>query len=327
MPLTFENLIEHNKRVSWALVLVLALFLAIVCGVFSLALSDASEFDPLLHFSFGALIGFSIATVGAGFSYYFGGSLVTAISDAYSVERSEDLVLWNVVEEISIAAGVPMPKIYAIDDDSPNAFATGRDPEHSIICITTGLRKKLNREELQAVIAHEMAHVKNYDILLMMLVSVFAGVIVLVSDLFLRRFGDLIRFRGGRAASGEVRKSSGFPLAAIFLVVALLFAWLSPILARLLQLSVSREREYLADATGVKFCRNPLALASALEKIALDDSVMHNLNRATEHMYIVNPSPDRRLTAANRDSIWSTHPPLIKRIARLRAIAGEMHHE
>lgn len=321
MAVTFENLISHNKRVSAVLTGGLIVLTAGLCGTFSQILfSNTHEFEPAL-FTFGAACGSVAAGLGATVSYFFGGNIIALISDARRAEKHDDPVLFNVVEEMSIAAGLPVPAIYVISDNSPNAFATGRDPGHAIIGITTGLRAKLNREELQAVIAHEMAHIKNYDIRLMMLVGVFAGIIALVSDLFLRGFINNMKFRGGRGSSrGGSRKGGAF--IVIFIIVGVLLAWLGPLIARVLQLAVSREREYLADSTAVQLCRNPLALASALKKIALDESKLACDNRATEHMFIINPDPKRRLSNADRDSIWSTHPPLISRIARLNRIAG-----
>ena len=283
------------------------------------------EFDAKT-FLFGVFFGALLSTAGAAISFYFGTSIVAYISNARLVDKADDPVLFNVVEEMAIAAGIPAPKIYAIPDESPNAFASGRDPQHAIVAITTGLRKKLTRDELQAVIAHEMAHIKNYDIRLMMLIAVFAGLIVLFSDFFVRNFINGFRLRGGRRTSSGSGKSQN-ALTAVVAIVSLIFAILAPIIARFLQLAISREREYLADTTAVQFCRNPLALASALKKISLDPEKLEYDNRATEHMYIINPDPKLRLNKADWDSIWSTHPPLIKRISRLNDLAGKTASE
>ncbi|MCO6429656.1 MAG: M48 family metallopeptidase [Deltaproteobacteria bacterium] len=322
MTLTFETLITHNKRASLGLMAAMMLVLALLCGaILNVFYGVSGEFDWGV-FSYGAVIGCLAGSGAAVVSYFFGSRIIALINDARPIERHEDTVLFNVVEEMAIAAGLPMPKIYVIPDESPNAFATGRDPKNAIIGITTGLRKKLDRDELQAVIAHEMAHIKNYDIRLMMLVAVFAGIIVLVSDFFLRSFINDLPFRGRRRGYTRSSSKKGSGLAIIALVVALLLAWLAPLLAKLLQLAVSREREYLADSTAVQLCRNPLALAGALKKIALDPEKLEYDNRATEHLFIVNPDPKRRLSNADKDSIWSTHPPLIKRIAKLNKLAG-----
>lgn len=324
MAETFETLITHNKRSSFLLVATMTLVIAVLGGFFTTALSGAPTEDFSVFFFPGAFVGLCLALAAATGAYFFGATILTTMSDSYEAFKPDDPVLFNVVEEMSLAAGLPIPRIFVIQSESPNAFATGRDPENAIIGITTGLRKKLSRDELQAVIAHEMAHIQNYDIRLMMLTAVFAGVIVLLADFFLRSFGHGFRFGGNRRSGKSMRIGSRKNAQAgwIFLVilVGLLLAWLAPWIAKLLQLAVSREREYLADATAVKLCRNPNALADALHKIALDANELETNNRAMEHLYIINPSPKQRLLNAHKDSIWSTHPPAIKRIARLRAL-------
>lgn len=322
MTVTFETLIQHNKRMSHALVIGMVAFTAVVFGTFGAAFSGSP--DQMLALFFGsAVIGSLVAITGSVGSFFFGGSIVAGITGARAADYSEDPVLFNVVEEMAIAAGVPVPKIYIIKDEAPNAFATGRDPKHAIIGITTGLRKKLTRDELQAVIAHEMGHIKNYDIRLMMMVGVFAGLIVLVSDFFIRHFLDRMWIGGGRRRTSSTSSNNASPLVMIVaIIVALVLAWVAPLIAKLMQLAVSREREYLADATGVQFCRNPLALASALKKIATDQDPLESANRATEHMFIVNPDPAKRNFISEPDSIWSTHPPTRRRIAKLDRMAG-----
>ncbi len=316
--LTFENLIEHNKRVSIFLVLGMMALIAVLGASFALAISGGDTRHAFEVGSLGAIGGAVCAAVGAIFSYYAGGWMVMGMMGAKEVQHCDDPVLVNVVEEMAIAAGIPVPKIYAIFDDAPNAFATGRDPAHSMVAITTGLRSKLTRDELQAVMAHELAHIKNYDIRLMMLVGVFAGIIVMMADFFWRGFG---RGSGRSRSSSEGPKNIGVYLAVIG--VALILSLIAPLIAKLMRLAVSREREYLADATAVQFCRNPAALSSALKKISTDKSVMAVQNRALEHMFIINPNPSMRLRFSGKDSIWSTHPPVIRRISRLNALAGE----
>ncbi|MEZ4754772.1 MAG: M48 family metallopeptidase [Bdellovibrionota bacterium] len=318
MSITFEQLISHNKRNSNLLVLGIVLFSALLFGIFGVAIGSVDSRDLLYPFLTGSSVGAALSIAGASTSLYFGKHIITGLSGARKVYYSTDPLLFNVVEEMSIAAGIPTPEIYAIYDESPNAFATGRDPEHAIVGITTGLRKKLSRDELQAVIAHEMAHIKNYDIRLMMLIGVFAGLIVLASDFFSRYFLDTLKFK--RTRKVHTKKNPAFFAAAA--VIALVLAWLAPLIARLLQLAVSREREYLADSTAVKFCRNPTALASALKKISDDPVHLESDNRALEHLYIINPDPKQRFVRVHKDSIWSTHPPLSKRIARLNRLAG-----
>jgi len=199
VALTFENLIDHNKRSSAALIFCMIVFVIVLGSAFSVGYAGYRDFEYAKDTAlFGALIGAIIAFLAALFSYYAGNHIIMGISNARRVDHALDPILFNVVEEMAIAAGIPPPKIYAIPDESPNAFATGRDPEHAVLAITTGLRKKLSRDELQAVVAHEVAHIKSYDTRLMMLTGVFAGVIVLVSDFFVRSYLDRIRLRGGR---------------------------------------------------------------------------------------------------------------------------------
>jgi heat shock protein HtpX len=258
----------------------------------------------------GVFIAFLVALVMSLSAYYGGDKMVLGISRAKRIEKKDAPQLFNVVEELSIAAGLPMPAIYVIDDTAPNAFATGRDPRHASVAITTGLLQKLNRDELQGVMAHELSHVGNRDILYATMVGILVGSIVMMSDFFLRSF-----FWGG----GRRRRSNsgGGAAGAIFLVIAILLAVLAPIFAKLLQLAVSRQREYLADASGAKLTRYPEGLASALEKISGDKEVLEVANRATQHLYIVNPIKPFEKRASN---LFSTHPPIQDRIARLRAM-------
>lgn len=255
----------------------------------------------------GIAIAVSIALVMSLSAYYAGDKMVLAISRAKRIDKKDYPQLFNVIEELTIAAGVPMPAVYVIDDTAPNAFATGRDPQHASVAITTGLLQKLNRDELQGVMAHELSHVQNRDILYATMVGVLVGSVALISDFFLRGF-----FWGG----GRRRRSEGGGAAgAILLLVAIVLAVLAPIAAKLLQLAVSRQREYLADASGAKLTRYPEGLASALEKIAGDREVLEVANRATQHLYIVNPIKPFEKRASN---LFSTHPPIQERIRRLR---------
>jgi heat shock protein HtpX len=219
---------------------------------------------------------------------------------------------------MSIAAGVPMPSVYIIDDSAPNAFATGRDPQHASVAITTGLLEKLDREELQGVIGHELSHVRNYDIRFTLLVGVLVGSIALLADMFLR-YGFWTGFGGrGRRSSGSGEGGGG--LQAIVLVLAIVLAILAPIMARLVQLAVSRQREYLADASSVDLTRNPVGLETALMKIAADQEPLEVANRATQHLYIVNPM--KKLSDRGM-GLFSTHPPILDRVNRLRAMYGQ----
>jgi heat shock protein HtpX len=258
----------------------------------------------------GVTIAFVLALVMSFSAYYGGDKMVLAISRAKRIEKKDYPQLFNVIEELSIAAGLPMPAVYVIDDTAPNAFATGRDPRHASIAITTGLMQKLNRDELQGVMAHELSHVGNRDILYATMVGILVGSIAMMSDFFLRSF-----FWGG----GRRRRSGGGggAIGAILILVAIVLAILAPIFAKLMQLAVSRQREYLADASGAMLTRYPEGLASALEKIAGDKEVLEVANRATQHLYIVNPIKPLEKRASN---LFSTHPPIQERIARLRAM-------
>ena len=219
------------------------------------------------------------------FSYYLGDSLVLAISGAKEVDEQTQPQLLNVVREMAIAANVPMPRVYLIDDTAPNAFATGRDPQHASVAITIGLLQKLDREELQGVMAHELSHVRNYDIRFSLMVGVLVGSIALLADFFLRF--TLLGRRPARLPA--TRDSGGGGLQIVIFVVAIVLAILAPIVARLVQMAVSRQREYLADASGVELTRNPYGLERALAKIALDTEPLEVANRATQHLYFENP--------------------------------------
>ncbi len=291
--------IAENKRNSWILVIVVTLVLV---GIGFLA----GEYWGSGYVGIGFAV--VIAVVTSLFAYYGGAGMILAMSRAKRIEKKDHPQLFNVVEELAIAGGLPVPAIYVIDDTAPNAFATGRDPQHASVAITTGLLEKLNRDELQGVMAHELSHVGNRDILFAMMVGIMVGSIVLVSDFFLR---SVFWGRGGR------RRDQKGNAGAIMLVVALLFAILAPFFAKLLQLAVSRQREYLADASAVKLTRYPEGLASALEKIAGDKEVLEVANRATQHLYIVNPIKPFEKRAKG---LFSTHPPIQERVARIRAM-------
>jgi heat shock protein HtpX len=297
---TFRERIAVNRRNS---VLLIAAFLAFVAA-FGYIIGYAWIGDPT-----GALFGLALAFVAgtiSGLATYYGGDrIVLAASRAREISHDDAPVLFNVVEEMAIAAGVPMPKVYIIDDSAPNAFATGRGPEHASVAVTSGLLEKLDRDELQGVIAHEMSHVGNFDIRYAMLVGVLVGTTVLISDFFLRG----LWFGGGRRREGEGQGQ------VIMLIIAIALAILAPIFARLLQLSISRQREFLADASAVQLTRNPKGLADALQKISGDREVLEAANRATAHLYIVNPI---KKFEKRSKGLFSTHPPIEQRIEILR---------
>ncbi len=240
-------------------------------------------------------------------SYYASDKIVLAISKAKPIEKKDYPYLYNVVEGLAIAAGLPKPRCCLIDDTAPNAFASGRNPRNSVIVVTKGLLEKLNRVELEGVIAHEMAHIKNYDVLVQTLAVVMVGIVALLSDWILRSF-----LWGGGKRKGRSRGGGG--AAALFILIAILLATLSPLVAQLLRFSISRKREFLADASGALLTRYPPGLASALRKLAEDREPLEVANKATAHLYIVNPLKDIK-GAVNK--LFSTHPPIEERIAAL----------
>jgi heat shock protein HtpX len=305
---TFRERIAVNRRSS---LLLIAAFLAFV-AVFGYVIGYAWVGDPRGAL-FGLALAFVVGTVSGLATYYGGDRMVLAASRAKEISHDDAPILFNVVEEMAIAAGLPMPKVYIIEDSAPNAFATGRDPEHASVAVTSGLLKKLNRDELQGVIAHEMSHVGNFDIRYAMLVGILVGTTVLISDFFLRGLWFGGGFGGGGRGGG--RDGGGGYVQLIMVLVAILFAILAPLFARLLQLSISRQREYLADASAVRLTRNPKGLADALQKISGDREVLEAANRATAHLYIVNPVKGFEKRAKG---LFSTHPPIEERIAILR---------
>jgi heat shock protein HtpX len=310
-PSTFYREIDRNRRNSWFLVAIVALVLA----VFGAVIGYASGFG------WGGIVVALIVATGMSIGSYFGGDkLVLLSSGAKEVDvanpADEYKQLVNVVTEMSLASGQPMPKVYVIDDTAPNAFATGRDPKHASVAATTGLLQKMDREELQGVIAHEMSHVGNYDIRFTLLVGVLVGSIALLADWFLRY---TFWFGGGRRDRDSDRGGGG-GLAIILFIVAIVLAVIAPIIGRLVQLAVSRRREALADVSAVELTRNPLGLARALRTISDDPEVLEVANRATQHLYIVNPIKSFEDRAK---SMWDTHPPIAERVATLTALAGQ----
>lgn len=260
-----------------------------------------------------------LAVLLASGSYFGGDRLVLAASDAHEIDRANPpeatRQLMNVVEEMRLASGQPMPRVYVIPDTAPNAFATGRDPKHASLAVTAGLLEKLDREELQGVVAHEMSHVRNFDIRFMLLIGVMVGSIALIADWFLR----ISFWGGGRRGGGGRDREGGGGILALVAILALVLSLISPIIARLVMLAASRRREGLADVSAVELTRNPLGLAGALRKIADDPEVLEVANKATQHLYIVNPIK----TFEDRSrSMWDTHPPLAERIRVLESLAG-----
>lgn len=297
--LTYD-LISKNKRESWILIFSFLVIITLLGYAFSMAYNAPEILIFAVLFS----------TVTSFISYYFSDSITLAMSGAKEIDRQSAQELFRLVENLTIAAGLPMPKVYIIDDTAPNAFATGRDPEHAVICVTTGILQKLEKSELEGVIAHELSHIGNYDIRVMTLVVVLVGTITLLADWMLRA-----SFFGGRRKNNE----GGNQLQAIFAIAGLVLALLSPLIATLIKLAVSRKREYLADASGALLTRYPEGLARALEKISRDEEPLEAANKATAHMYIVNPLKAHSGGSAGWfTNLFNTHPPIEDRIKRLR---------
>jgi len=300
----------------------LGLFLIFVIGVGYL-LSYAFNNQLIL------IIAVIIAVTQALVSYYYSDSITLAVSGAKEIPRKEPfLEIHRIVENLAITGGLPKPKIYLIEDTAPNAFATGRDPKHASIAVTSGLLEKLDKNELEGVIAHELSHVGNYDIRLMTVIVILVGVVALLSDFFLRWtwFGGMRR-RGDSEGGGQIQ--------LILFIIAIAMAILAPIAATLIQLAISRKREYLADASGALLTRYPDGLASALEKIAKDREPLEVANKATAHLYIANPFKDTKEDGLPRGDrgghgsrgwlagLFDTHPPAEERIKRLRAMISK----
>jgi heat shock protein HtpX len=317
---TFRDLIAENKRNSVLLVLIFCLFAAAVALI--LALGVIAFYDPeavaQLHWGAALLAGGIAAGIALVFSligYYSGDSVILASTGARPIRHQDDPELFNVVEEMSIAAGIPMPRVYLIVDPALNAFATGRDPQHAAVAITAGLRHQLTRDELQGVIAHEMSHIRNYDIRLMLLMAVLVGTVVMLSHLFWQivRSGG----RGSSKSSSDSKSDGGGWIVLIVLVLAVLLALIAPLLAQIIQFAVSRQREYLADASAVELTRYPQGLANALRKLQGDAAVLQSANGGTAHLFIANPLKKFQDRA---ESMLASHPPLKDRIARLEAL-------
>lgn len=291
---------DKNKRKSAIVVGLFVVFIALVAWVFARVLGYGLDFVGL------ALV---FAGLGSFLSYWWGDKIILTISGARPAQKEKDFYFYTVAENLAIAAQIPLPKLYVIEDSSPNAFATGRDIHHAVICATTGLLEKLDRSELEGVIAHEISHIKNYDTRLMTIVSVLVGMVTLLGDWFLRGF----RFRGKREGEGN-------NWGAFLFLIGLLLALLSPLIAQLIQLAISRKREFLADSSAVMITRYPEGLARALEKIAADREPLEAANKATAHLYIVNPLKNLHRGVGWFANLFNTHPPVEERIKILRAM-------
>lgn len=298
---SFYDAISANRRKTFFMVFFFVVLVVAVVWAFALATNLAPYAVPL------ALV-IAIAMAWAG--YYSSDKIVLAISQAKPVDKSEFPYLVNITEAIALGAGVPVPRLYLIEDTAPNAFATGRNPANSVICVTRGLLTKLDREELEGVIAHEMSHIRNYDILLATVAVTMVGIIALLSDWMLRFTWRSGRRRGRGFGGGSGESAAG----AIFLLIGIVVAILAPLFAQMMRLAISRQREYQADASAAQITRYPAGLANALRKIAADPEPLEVANKATAHLYIWNPLKDNE---GRMDRLFDTHPPVQDRIRRL----------
>jgi heat shock protein HtpX len=300
--------VAANKRKSAIIIVIFTLFVAVSAYFISQGLSLYYGYEG------GGLglagIALIFSGIGSFISYYASDKIILTLSGARPADKKQDFNFFTVTENLCIAAGLPMPRLYVIEDTALNAFATGRDPEHAVICATSGLLKQLDRTELEGVIGHELSHVANYDIRVMSIVTVLVGVITLLGDWLIRASWY------GRSRDKE-SKNAG----AIFMIVGFALAILSPIIAQLIQLAISRRREFLADASSVKLTRQPSGLISALQKLGNDREPLEAANKATAHLYIVNPLKNHHDAIGWFAGLFNTHPPLEQRISALEQMS------
>jgi len=293
--------VSSNKLKTWIIIGLFIIFITTLLYVYG----NASGYG--LSFAGMALV---ISGIMSFASYYYSDKIILGMSKAKQIKKNDYPELFRTVENLCIGAGTPMPKVYVIDDSAPNAFATGRDPKHAVVCVTTGILQKLNKIELEGVIAHEVSHIRNFDIRLMAIVVVLVGLVALLADFFMRS----LWYGEGRRDSREGNNASG-----IFLLIGIILAILSPIIATLIQLAVSRKRESLADASGALLTRYPEGLAAALEKISRDKEPLEVANNATAHLYIMNPFKGK-ISGSWFANLFNTHPPVEERIKILRSM-------
>jgi heat shock protein HtpX len=300
--MNIRSVISQNKWKSYLIMVLFVVFISTLAYVFAKATGASA-----VGYGGIALVLAGISSIG---SYFFSDKMVIATTGARKVTKEEYPEYYRIVENLCIADGLPMPQVYVLDDPAPNAFATGRDPKHGVVCATTGILQLLNKSELEGVIAHELSHIKNFDTRLMAIVAILVGFIAIFADIFMRSmwFGGMNRDNDNDSRSN-----------AIFLIVGIVLAILSPIAATLIQLAVSRKREFLADASGALLTRYPEGLASALEKLAADNQPVRTATNATAHLFIENPF-NRKDTGAWFSSLFNTHPPMEERIKILRSM-------
>ena len=291
--------VRKNKRKTFFIITIFFVIVALFIYFLSLWLFDNTALAVII----GVLFSFITSFI----SYYNSDKIVLSLNKARIATKEEYRQLNDILEGLCLGTGLPMPKLYVMDDDAMNAFATGRNPEHSVICVTTGLLNRLDKYEVEGVLAHELSHIRNYDILLQTVTVVMVGFIVMLSDAFSRGF-----LRSSRDSDDDDNKGN-----AILMIIGLVFIILAPIFAKLIQLAISRNREYLADASAVEITRNKEGLINALKKISEDTETLSVANKSTESLYIVNPM---KIKGKQKDSLFSTHPNTLNRIEKLQSI-------
>lgn len=298
--MNIRSAISANIWKSYIIVVLFVVFAGTVGYVIGKAMGD--------DISIGLFV-FLFAIVYSFISYYYSDKMVLAASGAQQIKEKDNPELFHLVENLAIGEGIPMPRVYIIQDESPNAFATGRDPKHAAICVTTGIMERLNKAEMEGVLAHELSHIKNFDTRLLAITAVLVGFIALITDLFMRHL-----FWNSMTGGNDRNRNN-----SIFLIIGIALAIIAPIIASLIQLAVSRKREYLADASGVLLTRYPEGLANALEKISKDPRPLKTATNATAHLFIVNPFKGRGFSGFI-SGLFSTHPPIEDRIKILRSM-------
>lgn len=295
--------VDRNKRKSWLVMAGFVVFVALAVWVLGQALDYGLA---------GVGISLIIAGIMSFSSYYWSDKIILSISGARPASREKEFLFYTVAENLALGAQIPKPKLYVIEDTAMNAFATGRDPDHAVVCATTGLLERLDRSELEGVIAHEISHIKNFDIRLMSLVTVLVGIITLLADWFLRGSRSLGRSRGRKENAGQVQ--------AVIMILAVFFALLSPLIANLIKLAISRRREFLADAGSAMITRQPAGLINALNKLNGDREPLEAANKATAHLYITNPLKNVHAGIGWFANMFNTHPAIEERVKALKAM-------
>jgi heat shock protein HtpX len=298
--MNIHSQISNNKLKSLVIITLFVAFITTAVYIYGKSLGYGLSYAGIALIISG-LMGF--------LSYYYSDKMILGMSGAKQIKKSDNPLLFRTVENLCIGAGLPMPRIYIIPDTAPNAFATGRDPKHAVVCVTTGILEKLNKAELEGVIAHELSHIKNFDIRVMSIVVILVGLVALLADMFMRSMW----FGGGR------RNRDSGNAQGIFMIIGIVLAILSPLIATLIQLAVSRKREFLADASGALLTRYPEGLASALLKISKDKEPLEAANNATAHLYIENPFKGK-ISGSWFANLFNTHPPVEERVKILRSM-------